>query len=213
MVGVCAIWPTPVLLEAMRRLNSILLCRKKLRAISATLKRRAPCNCLVFGFGNDGAFWASINRRGVTVFLEDNEAWYTRILSSNPNLHGFLVSYQTRRTQWRALLDNPTKLALSLPPEVEQRRWDVILVDGPAGYDDHCPGRMKSIAAAVRLANPGADLFFDDCDRTVERVYCDRFLASAILVAKVDSLRHYRFESDASDDAGVTFGSETCASA
>ena len=37
--------------------------------IARTIK--APMNFLVFGMGNDSPFWSSLNRRGRTVFIED----------------------------------------------------------------------------------------------------------------------------------------------
>ena len=68
------------------------------------------------------------------------------------------MEYGTKKSEWISLLHSADKLELDLPEEVTSRRWDVIVVDGPAGHDNHekftgneAPGRMKSIYAASKL--------------------------------------------------------------
>ncbi|HEX2225191.1 MAG TPA: hypothetical protein VHN15_13405, partial [Thermoanaerobaculia bacterium] len=88
----------------------------------------------------------------------------------------------------------PTRLALELPLAAAVTSWDLILVDGPAGYADSCPGRMKSLYTAAALARrkPGADVIVHDCDRPLEQAYCERFFHPLELVRELDRLRHYR---------------------
>jgi glucuronoxylan 4-O-methyltransferase len=81
---------------------------------------------------------------------------------------------------------------MKLPNTIEALGWDVILVDAPAGYTDSKPGRMKSIFLAKRLAASPGDVFVHDCEREVERVYCDRFLGREHLTSEVNLLRHYQ---------------------
>lgn len=188
-------WPALRILRAMRRVNGIQLSAAELRTIAFTVKRKAPCRFLIFGFGNDAPFWIRLNRRGTTVFLEDNEEWLQKAIRRNPEAAIHPIVYHTLRPQWRALLDAPDRLATKLPESVEQTRWDVILVDAPAGWGDATPGRMKSIYLASRLVAAHGDVFVHDCDREVERVYCDRFLHADNLVAEIRLLRHYRVAS------------------
>jgi 23S rRNA G2069 N7-methylase RlmK/C1962 C5-methylase RlmI len=68
---------------------------------------------------------------------------------------------------------------------VSSRRWDVIVIDGPAGHDNHekytgreAPGRMKSIYMASKLVAPGGFVFVHDCDRLVEQQYAARYLGN-----------------------------------
>jgi glucuronoxylan 4-O-methyltransferase len=178
----------------MRRVNGIQLSAAELRAIALVVKRKAPCRFLIFGLGNDAAFWLRLNPGGATAFIEDNEDWLREGLRRNPGIALHLVAYETLRPQWRDLLDaSPRSLSLRLPAPVARARWDVIVVDAPAGWGDATPGRMKSIFEASRLAAADADVFVHDCDREVERVYCDRFLKSDNLIAEVGLLRHYHF--------------------
>ncbi|HEX7786880.1 MAG TPA: hypothetical protein VF653_11730 [Methylomirabilota bacterium] len=171
------------------RAAGIQLWPDELRTIIGAIHRRRPCRLLVFGLGRDSLLWARANRGGTTIFLEDDRAWYEK---RHRTLTAFQVDYRTTRTQWRELLDSPERLAMRLPDEVEHQRWDVLLVDGPAGFSDSSPGRMKSIALALRLAGTPADVFVHDCDRPVEQAYCDRFLKPQNLLTQVGRLRHYR---------------------
>jgi glucuronoxylan 4-O-methyltransferase len=192
-IALAARWPARVVLRTMRRVNGIQLTASELAAIARVLRARSACNLLVIGLGHDAPFWLRLNRRGHTVFLEDDPAWLQAGARRNPGARIEQVAYGTRRSQWKALLDAPPHaLAMTLAPGVEAVPWDVVIVDAPAGWSDDTPGRMKSIGAAARLATPGADVFVHDCDREVERAYCDRFLEPANLVAEVGRLRHYR---------------------
>ena len=146
----------------------------------ARSSRRSPsrpgCSLLVFGCGNDSVFWEKINRNGTTAFLEDDPEWLELARSRLTTGQAYPVRYGTRLSEWQSLLDSPEKLELELPAEISSRRWDVVLVDGPAGYTDDSPGRMKSIYAASRLVAPGGCVFVHDCDRPAERHYAARYL-------------------------------------
>lgn len=188
----CTYLSVPYLLEAMRRLNEVQLSGRELKIIIDAVKRKMPCNFLVFGFGNDSALWAKINRGGNTVFLEDDKCWFQKAMRPGLQSKAYLVDYLTERTEWKELLESPALLDMALPPEIESQKWDVILVDAPAGWHDMTPGRMKSIFLSSRLADDSSDVFVHDCDRQIEKTYCDRFLKQENLMAEVGLLRHYR---------------------
>jgi hypothetical protein len=140
---------------------------------------------LIFGTGRDSGFWQDVAEaaRGRVVFLESEQGWIERTRSSWPLITVIKVDYgPEKRADWLKLLDKPQSFFELDVPEVvgNGQEWDVILVDSPAGYSDSTPGRMKSIATAVKLAesNPyGASVFVHDIDRTVEKVYSQLFLA------------------------------------
>jgi glucuronoxylan 4-O-methyltransferase len=89
-------------------------------------------------------------------------------------------------------------LELRLPAGLAETAWDTIFVDGPAGFDDDSPGRMKSICTAAALArrHGRGEVIVHDCDREVERRCCDRFFFAAELVTAFDRTRHYRIQPD-----------------
>jgi len=191
-LSVAAALPKLPMLKAMRRLNGVQLSARELAAVSSAVCRRESCAFLVFGLGNDSRFWRRLNRKGMTIFLEDDEQWLRKVTARDPKLRALRVDYGTRRSQWRELLDARDRLDMPLPAEVGSRPWDVILVDAPAGWRDDQPGRMQSIFLASRLAGEGGDVFVHDCDRTVERSYCDHYLRPENLRSEVELLRHYR---------------------
>src|SRR5437899_2344203 len=143
LVAFCAACPSRPLLSAMRKLNRIQLSSRHLSRITAAVRRHRRCRLLVFGLGNDSAYWHAVNRRGRTVFLEDNVGWRRAVLGRHPGLTAFAVRYTTTRPEWQALLDQPDRLRLELPAPVREGDWDVVLVDGPAGWSDSTPGRMQ----------------------------------------------------------------------
>ena len=127
--------------------------------------------------------WERINQDGTTAFLEDDLAWAERIRPRLTSASIYLVQYSTKLSDWQSLLNCPDRLEIKLPDAVTSRRWDVILVDGPAGYDDYekygareSPGRMKSIYMASKLVAPGGVVFVHDCDREIEQHYSARYL-------------------------------------
>ena len=89
------------------------------------------------------------------------------------------------------LIDCPPRLALDLPPEIRETEWDVILIDGPAGYEDNSPGRMKSIYESSRLIRQGGSIFVHDQEREVERAYGNRYLLQTNVVAEAKGTRHF----------------------
>lgn len=161
--------------------------------IRDTIRERAPGRVLVFGVGRDTPLWMDANRGGTTVFLENLPRWVEHTRREVPDAEVLHVEYDTRRFQWRWLLKRPERLMMDLPADVLDTPWDVVFVDAPKGKSWRSPGRMKSIYTASVLAKPGeGHVLVHDCNRKVERTYCDVHLADAELVAAVDDLRHYR---------------------
>jgi uncharacterized protein (TIGR01627 family) len=199
------LWPSHHNISVMRRLNNILLSAEQLKYISMIVKRKAPCKLLIFGLGNDSVFWFKLNRGGITIFLENNEKWLQRITKRSKGIAAFLVDYNTQRADWEMLLKSPSLLDMTLPNEVREKDWDVIIVDAPAGYNDQTPGRMKSIYMSSSLAKNSGDIFVHDCNRVVEDVYCSKYLKKENLKAEIKAptglLRYYHITNHSSRPA------------
>ncbi len=167
-------------------LDGVQLEAAEIRPIVAAIKERPNCSLLVFGCGKDSRFWERVNRDGTTVFLEDNPQWAAEARAALTLANVYDVGYGTKLSEWNQLIDAPSKLGLDLPEEIRARQWDVILVDGPAGYDDEQPGRMKSIYAASQLVAPGGCVFVHDAERRAEQAFSSRYLGDnrAILGVK-----------------------------
>ncbi|XP_028758675.1 probable methyltransferase At1g27930 [Neltuma alba] len=175
----------------------------------------APCNFLIFGSGHDSLMWDSFNPHGTTLFLEEDPKWLRSILRRFPVLDVRIMRYGTRLSDADALLSsykedcwgaNVTvrlkgnegcKLALNnMPEEVYSKDWDIILIDGPRGYEASLPGRMAVIYSAAVMARgrkkPGVThVFVHDVDRKVERTYAKEFLCLKYKVSEVGRLWHF----------------------
>ncbi len=159
-----------------RMLEQVQLTAPEIGPVAGAIRARPGCRLLVFGCGNDSAFWEAVNAGGETVFLENSESWAAAVRQSLQSAGVHIVDYGTRLSDWRALLESPARLKMTLPPAVAARTWDVVLVDGPAGHEPDSPGRMKAIFAASNLVGRGGAVFVHDSEREVEAAYAARYL-------------------------------------
>ncbi|QQR91254.1 MAG: hypothetical protein IPJ88_05860 [Myxococcales bacterium] len=156
---------------------------------------KSPCNLLIFGVGKDSQIWIDANKGGRTVFIEHEPEWIKVSKEHIPDMVVHQVSYETKRSAWKRLLNRQDLLFMEdLPDEVLSTAWDVIYVDSPQGGNPRRPGRMKSIYTASVLArrHTDVDVLFHDCDREVEKAYTDRYFGSPLLVKQTERIRHYR---------------------
>lgn len=140
---------------------------------SAILARSPGCRLLVFGLGRDTPLWLAFNREGETLLVEDDPAF----LASAP------AGARIERLDFRSHTTVGASFARSLAdldrvdmPGSLAATWDVILVDGPAGYHMDDPGRALPIRWASRVMGPGTHVFVDDYNRPLERHFADLLL-------------------------------------
>ncbi len=170
---------------------------KEYEYIANVIIEKKGCNMLVYGVGFDSEIWIRANKKGKTYFIENSVSWLVKIRTIIPKLTVSLIEYTTVLKNWKRLLkETPDKLLLCLPINVLNECWDIIFIDGPAGFKDSSPGRMQSIYTSSVLAinSNNIDIFVHDCDRLVEMAYCDHFFADLELVSEFDRLRHYKKE-------------------
>ncbi|TPV93366.1 MAG: hypothetical protein B7733_20880 [Myxococcales bacterium FL481] len=183
-------------LEALVAANPGQATLREYRIIWQAIAARRGGNVLVFGVGRDSPQWIDANAGGQVTFVEHEPAWIAVARDKTPGIDVVPTRYTTRAWAWRLSLLRPHRLYLrNLPSRIHETSWDVILVDGPQGYNRRCPGRMSSIYTASRLAQRSAgrtEVFVHDADREIERACGDRFLGEANLVRHVDRLRQYR---------------------
>jgi glycosyltransferase involved in cell wall biosynthesis len=164
----------------------------ELRAVVQAIRSRPGCSLLVFGCGKDSTFWERAHPDGPIAFIEDDAAWADEIRPRLQTAEIHLVDHGTKLTEWVSLLDSPPALELDVPRAIRDRKWDVIVVDGPAGHDEHArctgreaPGRMKAIYMASKLVATGGCVFVHDCERLAERNYAARYLGAERLFLSV----------------------------
>ncbi|MGH7885770.1 MAG: hypothetical protein ACRENO_08765, partial [Thermodesulfobacteriota bacterium] len=144
-IELAAIYKSDFTIFLIKRVNGIQLSCEQIKIISRIIKNTKPSNLLVFGVGHDSEFWYKINKGGLTIFLEDNKNWLEKITRKSKGIKVFHVNYNSKRKDWKTFLESPSLLKMNLPDEVQNQKWDIILVDGPAAFNDQKPGRMKSI--------------------------------------------------------------------
>ncbi|MDZ7839360.1 MAG: hypothetical protein U5R46_00855 [Gammaproteobacteria bacterium] len=159
----------------------------EIHAVYESIVRFPACRLLVFGAGQDSALWCLLNRSGRTVFLENDEHWVSMVSRRHPSIDCRLVRYFHNILDWQALLDRPEDLEMALPRDILDTAWDVVLVDGPAGYelDRTFPGRMSSIYIASKLVDEDGAVFVHDAERQVESAYCASFLGRNNLAGSI----------------------------
>lgn len=180
------------------------------------LHQLAPCNFLVFGMGHDTLMWTSLNPRGTTLYLEEDFQTVLNVVREAPIIRAHAVRYLTRLADADYLLksyksepecmpphmklgnDSKCSLALTeLPEEVYRTEWDIIMIDGPKGFDpETTPGRMgviftAAVMARARMNHGVTHVFVHDVDRKVERMYADEFLCNKYRVRSIGRLWHF----------------------
>ena len=178
-------------IRIIRKLRGIQMNTEELHSIISVIEKIKPCNLLVFGVGNDSSLWIRKNSEGRTAFIEDSLPWFNKIKSRNKGMEAYVVDYGTIRTQWKELLNKPKKLWPDMPKYITKTKWDVVIVDAPAGWQDDKPGRMKSIYVASRLIKKHGHVFVHDCGRVIEKTYSNKFLKKRNLYEEICGLRHY----------------------
>jgi hypothetical protein len=144
---------------------------------------------LIHGCGHDSPFWHRLNAHGRTLFVEHDALWAEQTRRILPQAE--IVTYgnlPTTVATTAGAIDLEALARVPVPSWAEQS-WDVILIDGPPGGEAQHPGRALPIYWASRAANVYADIFVDDYDRPLERLYADRLLAEGRLTAALSNPR------------------------
>ncbi|GMJ13292.1 hypothetical protein like AT1G67330 [Hibiscus trionum] len=214
---------TPIQLQAIiHYATSQIVPQQNFQEISVTfdvLKKRSPCNFLVFGLGYDSLMWTALNPNGNTIFLEEDQKWVQTVLKDAPSLHAHAVKYRTQLKEaddllahyWsepscypsKAYLRGNDKCRLALtgfPDEYYDTEWDLIMIDAPRGWFPEAPGRMAAIfSAAVMARNRKGSgvthVFLHDVNRRVEKLFAEEFLCRKYLVKSVGRLWHFEIPS------------------
>ncbi|EPS67946.1 hypothetical protein M569_06823, partial [Genlisea aurea] len=188
----------------------------EVRYVAGVLGRCAvPCNFLVFGLTYEMHLWNSLNHGGRTIFVDESAYLVSKIDERFPHFEAYdvhfstkvgdlsdLIEYQRKEVAGECrpvqnLLFSDCKLAINdMPNHVYDVVWDVILVDGPRGYQADSPGRIASIFTAAVLARSktgaaGTHVLVHEIGRELERVCSDEFLCRENLVEIRDSLAHF----------------------
>jgi len=159
--------------------NSAQLTRMQAEVIGSLIAYRGfAANVLIFGAGHDTLYWSALNAGGRTLVIEDDATWADmvrkKLKSGSILMHTYPTTVEgSQEPDLKKLADFPE------PAGIGDTRWDIILIDGPAGYSPEKPGRSLPIYWAHKYSDPWTHVFVDDYERPVERQYCDFFFGGA----------------------------------
>ena len=105
------------------------------------IRENEKCKVLVFGLGYDSQLW--YNECKNTIFIEHDEKWI-HLNSSIPKEN--IVHYAYNGINVRNSLENFDNImfleSFILPNQLVNKKFDIILIDGPPGYNLDTPGRL-----------------------------------------------------------------------
>lgn len=138
-----------------------------------------PVTMLVFGLGHDSRMWHEATGHH-TYFVEHDRSWIARYTDMIPVDRIAHYEYPTtvRRTmeEWSSIEEGLS--AFSLPSMIGHHApYDIILIDGPTGYNGDCPGRVLPCFWSSRpgLARTGTRVYIDDARRSLEKRCIETF--------------------------------------
>ncbi|KAJ4813790.1 glucuronoxylan 4-O-methyltransferase-like protein (DUF579) [Rhynchospora pubera] len=198
-----------------------------IRAVANILRRRGPCNLLVFGLSVETPLWIALNSGGRTVFLDENQYYIAYLEPRHPGLEAYDVTYTTRVRDLQELLStaratratdcrpiqhllfSECRLAVNdLPNHLYDVDWDMILVDGPSGWMQTSPGRTASIFSSAVMARSRRDggkteVLVHDYQFGLEKTCAHEFLCeeNRIEESSTESLGHFIIQSGGPRDA------------
>jgi len=168
----------------------IQLLPQHIHEVAKVLKQFDKPKLLIWGVGYDSRMWCALNKKGTTFFIEDNCRWAHMTTPQIP-CRVILAKYGTRVSQADQLIKKPEALKLTLPPDILQMKFDVLVVDAPDGSHPRAPGRMKSIYMSTLLSHERSHVFVDDFKRPIESKYGDRFLGAKYGAPRVHAGRNH----------------------
>jgi glucuronoxylan 4-O-methyltransferase len=137
-------------------------------------------NILVFGLGFDSILYQQANENGQTFFIE-NDHFFININERIKNKIFF--EYQTIMKDSMNYTEKDLE-KYTEPPLLRQIKWDLIIIDGPCGYQEHHPGRSLPIYWSSFCKS--ATIYIDDSSREVENRYIQMFFPDTERIDKIN---------------------------
>ena len=130
---------------------------------------------LVFGLGYDSELWYNATNKN-TYFIENNQQYID--LNKNINNNNIIYHQYKDITVKTSLNITDDKINMFKIPQklLELAPFDIILVDGPSGYEDKCPGRLLPLYWSKKyLSKKGTIVYVDDATRVLEKKCINKY--------------------------------------
>lgn len=130
---------------------------------------------LVFGLGYDSELWYNATNKN-TFFIENNQKYIE--LNKNINSNNIIYHEYNNISVKTSMQLNDTQIQdFKIPIKIlEQSPFDIILIDGPNGFDDKCPGRLLPIYWSSKLLSKESTIIYvDDATRNLEKKCINKY--------------------------------------
>ena len=131
---------------------------------------------LVFGLGYDSELWYNATNKN-TFFIENNQQYID--LNKNINSNNIIYHKYDNITVKNSLKLTEKQINnFKIPNKIlELAPFDIILIDGPNGFNDQCPGRLLPIFWSKKyLSKEGTIIYIDDVNRNLENKCINKYL-------------------------------------
>jgi hypothetical protein len=170
------------LIETYGQNKNIQTAKTVMQTILMDVLNRSNPKMLVFGLGYDSALWYNATNCN-TFFVEDNK----KFIEMNDEINKDKIVYYKYDTKVADGLLSKVKHKYVEPPTylLENGSYDIIFIDGPAGWNMKCPGRVLPIFWCEKLLNVGGTVYIDDANRDLEKRAIENFLVKSSLCVKI----------------------------
>ena len=123
---------------------------------------------LIFGLGNDSLLWYKANQEKNILFVE-NKLFY---IKKNQNINKkHIIKYDYKDITVQKSLDNLVDVKKYRIPNklINQKPFDIILIDGPEGFSPDSHGRELPFYWSKKLMHEKTKIFIDDFNRDLEK--------------------------------------------
>ena len=130
---------------------------------------------LVFGLRYDSELWYNATNKN-TFFIENNKKYIDLNKNINSNNVIFYSYSNINVKSCFKLTDNQIE-HYPIPQKIlDNAPYDIILIDGPNGFDDNCPGRLLPIYWSSKyLSKKSTIIYIDDATRQLEKKCINKY--------------------------------------
>jgi hypothetical protein len=135
---------------------------------------------LVFGLGHDSKMWYEGNNKN-TIFVENKDEYIT--LNNEHISSNNIIKYNYNITCEKSdKLTNAEIKKFEIPKNLlNHAPFDIILIDGPEGYNMKKPGRLIPCYWATLLSKVGTLIYIDDSSRYLENFCIKKYYSNKIV--------------------------------
>ena len=132
---------------------------------------------LVFGLGYDSKMWYNGNNKN--TFFVENKDEYIKLNEKDIPKNNIIKYNYNNITVVKSLTMTDEQIKNYIIPEelLNNGPFDIIIIDGPEGYDVNKPGRLLPCYWSSFLSKPGTIIYVDDANRKLENYCINKFFS------------------------------------